>query len=305
MQRVFMLVLLLALSFVVGCDGGDTQARPGETTNRPSDTNNPPPAARSRVTSDSLYSEALHTTMGFDIYLPAGYDGNTRYPVLYTLYGYGGDQHSMLGGFMAINVDAERLIAARRIKPLIIVAPDYDNSFGVNTTVQQASNAAGGSIGMYRDYLTKELIPYVDSRYSTIQQREGRFVEGYSMGGFAALHLAFLEPALFSRVAVHSAALWDYSASDLFIGQRDWLYPTPELRAQRDPFLLARTQDLRELRVHVDVGLGDSLLGVNDRFYRSLLDLGISARWRSDSGGHNREYWNANVEATLIFFDDP
>lgn len=304
MKAVPLLAVLLSLSLFCGCDGNNTQTSTGPTPNSPSSTGTPSSSTKSTVKSDSVYSEALHTTMGFDIYLPDGYDGQTPYPVLYTLYGYGGNQHSMLGGFMAINIDADRLIAAHRIEPLIIVSPDYKNSFGANTTIEQASNAAGGTIGMYKDYLIKDLIPYVDAHYSTIKDREGRFVEGYSMGGFAALHLAFLEPELFSRVAAHSAALWDYSAGDLFTGQRDWLYPTPELRAQRDPILLARTQDLRALRVFVDVGLYDALYGVNDRFYRTLLDLGISARWQTGSGGHNREYWNTNVASTLIFFDD-
>ena len=43
------------------------------------------------------------------------------------------------------------------------------------------------------------------------------------MGGFAALHLALRHPALFSKVGGHSAALWDYSGNDQFLGQRDFL----------------------------------------------------------------------------------
>ena len=297
----YLYCLILFTCLLTACGGSTKLEKPAPGSNH--NQSNSSATAGGTVKLVSIYSSALKATMGFDIYLPPGYSSNQHHPVLYSLYGYGGNQHSMLGGFMALNKLADELIASGKIKPLIIVAPDYKNSFGVNTSPEQGVNSAGGTIGRYEDYLIHELIPYVDMHYASTKTRDGRFIEGYSMGGFAALHLGFLHPELFSKIAAHSAALWDYSTSDLFTGQRDWLYPTPALRAQRDPFLLATTSDLRNTYIYLDVGLGDSLHNVNDRFYRQLLQLGISAEWHSYSGGHNTNYWNSQLNNYFEFFN--
>ena len=256
----------------------------------------------SQVKSGVVKSEVLKTDMGFDIYLPKDYDQNIKYPVLYSLHFFDGNQHTLLGGLISLNANADTLIANGKIQPMIIVTPDYKNSFGANTTLEQGPAAAGTVIGLYKDYLVKELIPYIDSHYSTITQREGRFIDGYSMGGFAALHVGFLHPELFSKVGAHSAAFWDYAADDLYTDRRDWLYATPELRKERDPFLLAKTQDLKSTKVYVDVGTSDSLAGVDERFYLLLLSLGINAEWHTSSGAHTLAYWKANTDNYFLFF---
>lgn len=251
---------------------------------------------------DSIQSKALGTAIGFSIYLPEGYNSAQTYPVLYIMYGYGGNQYSMFNGFMSVNRTADKMIAAGTMKPMILVVPDYKNSFAVNSTRAQNPNAGGGTIGLFEDYLIKELIPYIDQRFATDKNRSGRFIEGYSMGGFAALYLGFNYPELFSKIGAHSSALWDYSNSDLFIGQRNWLYTTPNLRAQRDPFLLAQTQDLRTTDIYLDVGTSDSLYGVNQRFYQHLLKQGIRVEWHTGNGGHDKSYWEANTENYFGFY---
>ena len=256
----------------------------------------------SKVKSDVVVSEVLKTDMGFDIYLPKDYDENIKYPVLYSLHFFDGNQHTLLGGLISLNANADTLIANNKIQPMIIVSPDYKNSFAVNTTLAQGAAATGAVIGLYKDYLINELIPYVDAHYSTITQREGRFIDGYSMGGFAALHIGFSHPELFAKVGAHSAAFWDYAADDLYTDRRDWLYPTTELRKERDPFLLAKTQDLKSTQVYVDAGTNDALAGVDERFYLALLGLGITAEWHTSSGGHTLAYWKSNTDNYLLFF---
>lgn len=259
-------------------------------------------SVRSAILYDQIHSEALDTQIGFAIYLPADYDPGKTYPALYVMYGYGGSEYAMFNGFMSINLTADKMIAAGTMKQMILVVPDYKNSFAVNSTRAQNPNSSGGTIGRYEDYLIKELIPHIDQQFATDKTRAGRFIEGYSMGGFAALYLGFNYPELFSKIGAHSSALWDYSSSDLFIGQRNWLYPTPELRAQRDPFLLAQSQDLRQTYIYLDVGTSDPLYGVNERFYQHLLVQGMRVEWHSGSGGHDKNYWEANTQEYFGFY---
>jgi enterochelin esterase-like enzyme len=257
---------------------------------------------KSTILYNKIHSQALATQTGFAVYLPADYDSSKTYPVLYVMYGYGGNEYSMFNSFMSINRTADQMIAAGTMKPMILVVPDYKNSFAVNSTRAQNPNASGGTIGLYEDYLIKELVPHIDQQFATDKTRAGRFIEGYSMGGFAALYLGFNYPDLFSKIGAHSSALWDYSSSDLFIGQRNWLYTTPELRAQRDPFLLARSQDLRQTDIYLDVGTSDPLYGVNQRFYKHLLNQGVRVEWHSTPGGHDKNYWEANTAEYFGFY---
>src|ERR1035438_5393497 len=57
--------------------------------------------------------------------------------------------------------------------------------------------------------IIKELIPHVDQTYRTIAGREGRAVEGFSMGGYGTAHLGFKHPDVFSVVSIRSGALTD------------------------------------------------------------------------------------------------
>jgi enterochelin esterase-like enzyme len=301
---VHILLLLLVLS---GCNGNATHspvaAHSSSTSNiSASSLANTSQGIGSNIRYDTIKSNALNANMGFAVYLPAGYNPDERYPVLYIMYGYGGNQYSMFNNFMSVNRVADKMMLQGVMKPMILVVPDYKNSFAVNSTPAQNPNASGGTIGLYEDYLIKELIPYIDRNFSTISTPDGRFVEGYSMGGFAALYLGFNYPGLFSKIGAHSSALWDYSKSDLFIGQRDWLYTTPELRSHRDPFLLAQSQDLRNINIYLDVGNDDPLSDINERFYNHLLKQGIRVQWHNNAGGHNENYWNENVEDYFQFY---
>lgn len=326
MQKFIALIALISSSLVAGCGGGNSTthtssssqatiassitsvasnsvvASSASSISTSSVTSSSIPTVASRVLSDVVASKVLDTNMGFDIYLPKGYDTTIKYPVLYTLHFFDGNQHTLLGGLISLNGNADALIANNKIQPMIIVSPSYKNSFAVNTTLEQGVAAAGTVIGLYKDYLINELIPYVDAHYSTITAREGRFIDGYSMGGFAALHVGFSHPELFAKIGAHSAAFWDYAADDLYTDRRNWLYQTAELRKARDPFLLAKTQDLHATQVYVDAGTSDALAGVDERFYLTLLGLGITAEWHSSTGGHTLAYWKSNTDNYLLFF---
>ena len=45
--------------------------------------------------------------------------------------------------------------------------------------------------------IIKDLIPHIDATYRTIASREGRAVDGFSMGGFGTAHLGFKFPEIF------------------------------------------------------------------------------------------------------------
>lgn len=79
--------------------------------------------------------------------------------------------------------------------------------------------------------------------------------------------------------------MWDYGAADQFTGQRNWLYASDTLRAERDPFLLAASADLRGLQFYIDVGANDALRVQDEALHRLLLGRGAASEWHVGSGG--------------------
>jgi enterochelin esterase-like enzyme len=299
-MRRQMLAAMMGSLLLPGCGGGggaSAATQPAGGTPAPT-----PPAGR--IDALQLNSVALKRMMSVEVYVPPGYDAAKRYPVLYMFYGYGGTAHTYFDTWLPLNLNADRLLAAGRINPMLIVVPDYANSFGVNTTVEQNPNSAGGTIGLYEDYLIREMIPFIEGRYAVSDQRAQRSVGGISMGGFAALFLGLSYPALFGKVGAHSAALWDYGQTnaDQFTGQRDWLYTTPELRALRDPMLLAQRADVTGMRFYLDAGASDRLLPKDQAMSEILRKRGATVTWSSSGGGHDANYWGAQLEPYLLFY---
>ena len=64
-----------------------------------------------------------------------------------------------------------------------------------------------GQKNAWEDYIVKDLIGHVDGTYRTIAKREGRAINGLSMGGYGALMLGLRHPDMFCSIGSHSGAL--------------------------------------------------------------------------------------------------
>ena len=66
--------------------------------------------------------------------------------------------------------------------------------------------------GMYVDWkdgstpvesmIVKDLVPHIDATWRTIATREGRMLDGFSMGGYGAARLGFKHANLFRAVSI-------------------------------------------------------------------------------------------------------
>ena len=94
-----------------------------------------------------------------------------RFPVLYDLVGFTGSglSHTNWKPF-SDNVPERvaRLIHEKKMGPVILVFPDCFTALGGNQYVNSPA------IGNYADYLTREIIPFVDRRFRTLPGREHR-----------------------------------------------------------------------------------------------------------------------------------
>ena len=146
--------------------------------------------------------------------------------MLYDLVGFTGSglAHAT-GGRFDENVPerAARLIAREaRWAPAIIVFPDCFTALGGNQYVNSSA------IGRYADYLTREIIPFVDREFRTLASREHRGCFGKSSGGYGAIIHGMKYPQHWGAVADHSGdAYFD------FVYWHDWPNTLDELAKYR------------------------------------------------------------------------
>src|SRR2546425_672782 len=124
------------------------------------------------------------------LWLPPQYDAGAgrgrgrRFPVLFDLVGFTGSglAHVAWKSF-SDNVPerAARLVHEGRMGPAILVFPDCFTALGGNQYVNSSA------IGRYADYLTRELVPFVDREFRTLASREHRGCFGKSSGGYGAM----------------------------------------------------------------------------------------------------------------------
>lgn len=119
------------------------------------------------------------------VYLPPDYEqSEKRFPVVYCLTGFTGR------GRMLLNDSAftpnlagrmDKLIDTGKIQPMIVVMPDCFTHYGGSQYINSSAT------GNYEDYLTEELISFVDENFRAIPGKNSRAVMGKSSGGYGAL----------------------------------------------------------------------------------------------------------------------
>jgi enterochelin esterase-like enzyme len=159
----------------------------------------PQPVPHGEIRTHWYHSTSLGTVRRLTVYTPPGYDKNrsTRYPVLYLFHGANADENAWYRLGRA-NLILDNLLAARTIQPFIVVMPF---GYGVPPGGPQAENTA-----KFGKDLIEDVIPYIETSYRGIADRNNRAIVGLSMGGGQALSIG-LNIDLFSYVGGFSSGL--------------------------------------------------------------------------------------------------
>ena len=145
-----------------------------------------------RVSFQKFESSAAKASVSFHIYLPAAYerDRAQRFPVVYWLHGSGGG----LPGIPRVAAHFDEAIESGKTPPCLIV---FVNGMPNGMYVDWKDGSAP-----LETVFVKELVPLIDSTYRTIATREGRMLDGYSMGGYGSARLGFKYPELFRAISI-------------------------------------------------------------------------------------------------------
>jgi enterochelin esterase-like enzyme len=169
-----------------------------------------------------------------------------------------------------------------------IVSAFIDDSYGVDSTMLDD----GYVHGPYGRYIVEELVPRVVERYAPDEDAEV-YVGGLSMGGFAALNVAFSHPELFKGVGAMSPAFFVSPPAD-----RSWIYEG-DGRTSLTDYAASGADGLA-----VFLGFGDhdyDWIRAATRLLAATLDeRGDMADPNVVAGGHDVGTWRQLAEPMLI-----
>jgi enterochelin esterase-like enzyme len=223
------------------------------------------------------------------IYTPPGYEKSTeKYPVLYLLHGGSIDEEGWTTMGKA-HLILDNLIAEGKAKPMIIVMPNgYANQNaapGEGPVVKNLpAQGIGFSYGGFEKSLVNDLIPFMESTYRVITNKEGRAITGLSMGGMHSFNITINNPDLFSYIGVFSA------------GVRT---PTPELEKQLETLKVSKPK-----LFWVGCGVTDPLAYTGTKTLADLLKKhNFNFVYRESEGAHTWFTWRVYLSefAPLLF----
>jgi poly(3-hydroxybutyrate) depolymerase len=232
------------------------------------------------VSFHTFESAAAQATVSYHLFTPAAYDREPerRFPVVYWLHGSGGG----LPGIPQVAARFARAIQDGKAPPCLVV---FVNGMPDGMYVDWKDGSAP-----LETVIVKELVPHVDASYRTIASREGRALDGYSMGGYGAARLGFKYPDLFRAVSMMGSGPLQENLLDaprasrrraeevlerVYGGDPDYFRSvSPRTLAERQADAIARGSLVRMV-----CGDQDNLLANNRAFHEHLERLGIPHSW--------------------------
>ncbi len=235
--------------------------------------------ARGKV-SDVLQVDFEGQQRAIRIYHPPGYDENTlrRFPVLYMQDGQNlfFPEEAFRGNEWHVDETMDRLDQMNALRKAIVV--------GVSPADRMRDYTQAG-YGAYGRFLVDRLKPMVDHHLRTRISPEDSVVMGSSLGGVAALHVAWEHPEVFGRVACLSSTF----------GRMD------------DLFERIASQPRRKLLVYLDSGWPrdnyDATNAMRDLLISRGFRLGVDLlQFSFPEGLHDESSWADRIHVPFQFF---
>ena len=234
------------------------------------------------------------------VYLPPGYDEQVkrRYPVLYLQHGGGEDETGWIRQGRA-NFILDNLIAAGSCPPMIVVMA-YGYARRAGQPVPDLTGKPPGSperakamqdmASAFEADVTEALIPFVDSTFRTMADRDHRAMAGLSMGGMQTFHVTLNHLDLFSHIGGFSGA----GAAQMLAGEK-MDARTAYNGAFAHPAAFAKKVRLLWLGVGTDEPerMREGIRGL----HASLTEANIShVYWESPGTDHEWQTWRRDLK---------
>jgi enterochelin esterase family protein len=148
------------------------------------------------------------------VYTPPGYDREPqrRYPVLYLQHGAGESERAWTAQGRA-NFILDNLIAVGKAKPMLIV---MENGYAAKAGSGPVPGTRGNDA--FAQLVVQDLVPFVDSNFQTVADRDHRAIAGLSMGAGQALQIGLSNLDLFAYIAGLSGGVRTFDPKASFGG---------------------------------------------------------------------------------------
>lgn len=209
------------------------------------------------------------------IYTPPGYSKEKKYPVLYLLHGIGGDEYEWLhGGHPEVILD--NLYAENKVEPMIVVLPNGRAMKNDRATGNIFDPEKVEAFATFEKDLLNDLIPFIESHYPVVKDREHRAIAGLSMGGGQALNFGLGNLDVFAWVGGFSSAPNTKSPEELI--------PNPEETKKKLKLLW------------ISCGDQDGLLSFSKRTHEYLVKNNVPHYYYIEPGGvHDFKVWKSGL----------
>ncbi len=228
------------------------------------------------VVTITYYSTTQGTSCNMNVYLPAGYnepdDTVNYYPVFYLIHG-GGENYTHWVNSGHANTTLDNAISSGTSVPMILVMPDGKNL----------------SPDVFCNELLHDIIPYIETNYRVIPDKDHRGVGGLSWGGLQAMEAGIYHYELFGYLAVLSSGWFTTDVA---------AYNRAELFLQANG--TAMENSIRYL--YFSEGTSSDIAFENGLATLALLkEYGLTAHYWEHFGGHSWTAWTADFQAMVPY----
>ncbi len=226
------------------------------------------PEARSGTLQiERVASKSFGEDRDVQVYLPARFRKNRRYPLLIV---HDGTDYLK---FADLKTVLDNLTHRLEIPPMIVAmtqSPDRLNEYSGDDR--------------HAAFIADELLPYMDTHFPLLDEAQARGLMGASFGAVAALHAAWRSQDLFGCLLLQSGS---FAFSDLGGHKRGPVF---------DPVVTFMNTFREEPgcpadKIYMSCGIYESLIYENRSLLPRLQEQGIDVRFEEARDAHNWENW--------------
>lgn len=233
-----------------------------------------PHIAHGKIDTIIYDSKTVGTKRRALVYTPPGFSKSKKYPVLYLLYGIGGDEKEWLNGGQP-QVILDNLYARKKVQPMIVVMPNGRAMKDDRAMGNVFDSVKVQAFATFEKDLLHDLIPYVEKKYPVRKDRESRALAGLSMGGGQSLNFGLGNLDTFAWVGGFSSAP--------NTREPEKLLPNPEEAKKKLKLLW------------ISCGTEDRLMSFSKRTHDYLENNGVDHVFFVEPGGHDFNVWKNDL----------